>query len=137
MGAAFILDIRLAVDSAPVLTLPLCDVRLMNDARFPWLIMVPQRMGKTDLFDLDPDDRRLLIEEIALVSRGLKTATDCHKINVAALGNMVRQLHVHVVARSLDDAAWPQPVWGVDKAVAYRPQERNCMVEAIRAALPG
>jgi diadenosine tetraphosphate (Ap4A) HIT family hydrolase len=136
MGAAFILDLRLAVDSAPVLTLPLCDLRLMNDARFPWLIMVPQRMGMADLIDLEPADRAVLIEEIALVSHALKAVTNCHKLNVAALGNAVRQLHVHVIARFTGDTAWPQPVWGVGKAVVYRPEQRNRLIEAIRAALP-
>jgi len=136
MGAAFILDLRLAVDSAPISTLPLCDVRLMNDARFPWLIMVPQRLGMADLIDLDPADRAVLIEEIALVSRALKAVTECHKLNVATLGNAVRQLHVHVIARFADDVAWPQPVWSVGHTVSYRPEQRNRMVEAIRAALP-
>ena len=136
MSQAFILDFRLAVDSEPVLTLPLCDVRLMNDARFPWLIMVPRRMGKVEIADLDAADRGLLIEEIASVSRVLKAVTDCHKLNVAALGNAVRQLHVHVIARLTGDPAWPKPVWGIGEAVAYRPEERNRLIGLIRAALP-
>ena len=136
MSQAFILDFRLAVDSEPVLTLPLSDVRLMNDARFPWLIMVPRRMGKVEIVDLEAADRGVLIEEIASVSRALKAVTDCHKLNVAALGNAVRQLHVHVIARLTGDAAWPRPVWGMGEAVAYRPDERNRLIGLVRAALP-
>jgi diadenosine tetraphosphate (Ap4A) HIT family hydrolase len=136
MSGAFILDLRLAVDSEPVLTLALSDVRLMNDARFPWLIMVPRRMGKVEIIDLDVADRALLMEEITAVSRALKAATGCHKLNVGALGNIVRQLHVHVVGRQTGDAAWPNPVWGVGKSVPYRPDERNRLIELIRTALP-
>jgi diadenosine tetraphosphate (Ap4A) HIT family hydrolase len=136
MAGAFILDLRLAVDSEPVLTLPLSDVRLMNDARFPWLIMVPRRMGKAEIIDLDPPDRTALMEEIAAVSHALKAATDCQKLNVAALGNIVRQLHVHIVARRTGDPAWPGPVWGSGEAVAYRPEERQKLIGLLRAALP-
>ncbi len=136
MSGAFILDLRLAVDSEPVLALPLSDVRLMNDARFPWLIMVPRRMGKIEIIDLDVADRALLIDEIAAVSHALKAVTDCHKLNVGALGNAVRQLHVHVIARQTADPAWPGPVWGNGEAVAYRPEERQKLIGLIRAALP-
>jgi diadenosine tetraphosphate (Ap4A) HIT family hydrolase len=136
MGGAFILDLRLAVDSEPVLTLPLCDVRLINDARFPWLIMVPRRTGKVEIIDLDAADRSVLMEEIAAVSRALKAVTDCHKLNVAALGNAVRQLHVHVIARQTGDPAWPDPVWGTGPATAYRSEERDRLIGLIRTALP-
>jgi diadenosine tetraphosphate (Ap4A) HIT family hydrolase len=136
MSGAFILDLRLAVDSEPVLTLALSDVRLMNDARFPWLIMVPRRTGKVEIIDLDVADRALLMEEIAAVSHALKAATGCHKLNVGALGNIVRQLHIHVVGRQTADPAWPGPVWGAGEAVAYRPEERSKLIGLIRTALP-
>ena len=136
MGGPFILDLRLAVDSEPVLTLALSDVRLMNDARFPWLIMVPRRMGKVEIIDLEVADRALLMEEIAAVSHALKTVSGCHKLNVGALGNIVRQLHVHVIARQTADPAWPGPAWGNGEAVAYRPEERSRLIGLIRAALP-
>lgn len=136
MNASFSLDQRLADDSTPVTALPLCDVRLMNDARFPWLILVPRRADKADLIDLSLADRLLLIEEIAAVSTALKAATRCDKLNVAALGNAVRQLHIHVIARFTGDAAWPRPVWGVGEAVAYDDKARDRLAAAILAALP-
>jgi diadenosine tetraphosphate (Ap4A) HIT family hydrolase len=136
MSGAFILDLRLAVDTVPVLALALCDIRLMNDTRFPWLIMVPRRPAKVEIIDLDVADRALLMEEIAAVSHALKAATGCRKLNIGALGNAVRQLHVHVIARQTTDAAWPNPVWGVGKSVPYRPEERNKLIELIRTALP-
>ncbi len=91
----------------------------MNDARFPWLILVPRRNDLSELIDLDASDRATLMEEIAAVSAVLKSRPGVDKINIGALGNIVRQLHVHVVARSVGDAAWPGPVWGAGAAVRY------------------
>ena len=125
-----------AADSEPVRSLPLCEIRLMNDARFPWLIMVPRRLDIADLIDLAPTDRAVLIEEIALVAETLKAITGCQKLNIASLGNAVRQLHIHVIARNASDAAWPRPVWGVGEAVPYRPDERDRLIGMIRTALP-
>lgn len=106
------LDRRLAAESRPVTELPLCDVRLYDDRRHPWAVLVPRRTGAVELFDLAPEDRVQLTEEIALVGAALKAMTGAVKINIGALGNVVRQLHVHVVARFETDAAWPGPVWG-------------------------
>jgi diadenosine tetraphosphate (Ap4A) HIT family hydrolase len=106
----FALDPTLDADTLPLGRLALCRVLLMNDARFPWLILVPERAGAVELIDLDGADRVLLMEEIAVASRALKRTYDPDKINVAALGNRVRQLHVHVIARFVSDAAWPAPV---------------------------
>ena len=91
----------------------------MNDARFPWLLLVPRRAGMTEIIDLAGPDRTALFEEIVAVSTALRAATGCDKLNVAALGNSVAQLHVHVIARFHGDAAWPKPVWGSGAAVAY------------------
>jgi diadenosine tetraphosphate (Ap4A) HIT family hydrolase len=115
----FALDQRLAADTVVVTELPLSRVLVMNDARYPWLILVPRRPGAVELFDLEPADRVILCEEVALAGSGLKKLTGCAKINIAALGNVVPQLHVHVVARNQRDPAWPGPVWGHGARVPY------------------
>lgn len=135
MTNEFKLDHRLEADTEPVFSLPLSDLRLMNDSRFAWLIMVPRRGEVADLIDLDRTDRALLMEEIAVVSEVLKAATDCDKLNVANLGNAVRQLHIHVIARFSTDSAWPGPVWGFGEPVDYRPEDRHRLISQIRAAL--
>lgn len=136
MSLNFTLDPKLEADTEPVHSLPLSDLRLMNDARFAWLIMVPRRANMADLVDLDPTDRAQLIEEIAFVSSALKAVTGCDKLNVANLGNAVRQLHIHVIARFTTDQAWPGPVWGFGEAVDYRPEDRHRLIDLIRASLP-
>lgn len=108
----FEIDPRLEGDTTFVIRLPLCDVRLMDDARFAWLVLVPRRAGAEDLFDLDPDDRVQLLTELDRAASALRAVVPCDKLNLGALGNIVRQLHVHVVARRQGDAAWPGPVWG-------------------------
>jgi len=115
----FSLDPALAADTFPVADLGLCRLLLMNDSRFPWLILVPQRAKMVEMHDLSPLDQTMLTFETVTVSENLKAATGCHKVNIAALGNQVRQLHLHVIARHTDDAAWPNPVWGSGKAVPY------------------
>ncbi len=131
----FPLDPKIAADSFPVTGLGLSDLRLMNDARFPWLLLVP-RVGATEIVDLAADERTRLLDEITRVSAALRKVTGCHKLNIAALGNVVRQLHVHVIARFATDAAWPKPVWGVGEALAYPPADRDRLVKQILAALP-
>lgn len=108
--AEFALDPRLEADSIPVAELPLSAVRLMRDANFPWLLLVPRRAGTVEIIDLSEADRARLMDEIALASTALRSEVPCDKLNVAALGNMVAQLHVHVIARRRDDPAWPNPV---------------------------
>jgi len=125
MAPDFQLDDRLAADSVAVVDLPLSAVRLMSDATYPWLLLVPRRAGLSELIDLDAADRGRLMEEIALTSTALRAITGADKLNVAALGNMVRQLHVHVIARFVGDPAWPGPVWGVTA-----PTERAAEAEA-------
>jgi diadenosine tetraphosphate (Ap4A) HIT family hydrolase len=130
----FALDPRLAVDTLPVARLVLSDLRLMNDRRFPWLILVPRRTGMSEILDLAEADRAALFDETVRVSEALRSATACDKLNVGALGNIVRQLHVHVVARFTGDAAWPGPVWGSGAAVPYAAGEAERLVAQFAAA---
>lgn len=116
---SFTLHPTLARDTAEVTRLALCRVLLMNDARFPWLILVPERDGAREIHDLPSVDRATLIEEIAQASQILQRLFHPDKLNVGALGNVVPQLHAHVVARTTGDAAWPGPVWGSGVAVQY------------------
>jgi diadenosine tetraphosphate (Ap4A) HIT family hydrolase len=131
----FSLHPRLEADTALVADWQLSRVLVMNDARYPWLVLVPRRADATEIFDLDAADRALLIEETARAARGLKALSRAAKINVGALGNLVPQLHVHVVARAPGDAAWPGPVWGQGVAAAYAPQALETMVTALREGL--
>jgi diadenosine tetraphosphate (Ap4A) HIT family hydrolase len=122
---------QLAADTVPVCDLALSRLLAMNDANFPWLIVVPRRVGVSEIIDLG-DEQTLLMDELALVSRALKDETRCDKLNVAAIGNMVPQLHVHVVARRKDDAVWPKPVWGVLPRRDYEADVMERFVNAIR-----
>lgn len=119
----FRLHERLAADTVPVTEWPLCRVLLMDDATYPWLVLVPARPGISEIHELDAADRGRLIAEIAAASKTLQRSVQAHKINVAALGNIVPQLHVHIVARFRDDPAWPRPVWGVVPARRHTPEE--------------
>ena len=110
---------QLAADTLAVVELPLCDVRLMNDARWPWLILVPRVPGAREWIDLDRATQHRLSDEIAAASSALRALHAPDKLNVAALGNVVAQLHVHVIARFRGDEAWPRPVWGVGEAQPY------------------
>lgn len=116
---AFTLHPTLARDTVEVARLPLCRVLLMKDRRFPWLILVPERETVREIYELAPEDRRQLIEEIAVVSEVLERIFRPAKLNVGALGNIVPQLHIHVVARFETDPAWPGPVWGSGTAAPY------------------
>lgn len=132
MTAEFRLDARLAADSVPVIDLPLCSVLLMNDARFPWLLLVPRHAGMSEVHDLDEGDQEQLWREIRSAAYALRAAVPCDKLNIGALGNIVRQLHVHVVARVVDDAAWPGPVWGSGVARPYDAPGREQRILALR-----
>jgi diadenosine tetraphosphate (Ap4A) HIT family hydrolase len=102
---------QLRDDTVPVGDLPLSRVLAMDDADFPWLLLVPRRAGASEIIDLGAEQSTLM-NEIALASQALKDETRCDKLNVAAIGNMVPQLHIHIVARRKDDPLWPKPVWG-------------------------
>ena len=133
----FALHPQLADDTAPVIELPLCEVRLMDDANHPWLVLVPRVADAVELIDLDATQRAQLSTEIDAAARALKALFKPHKLNIAALGNLVPQLHVHVIARYTDDIAWPRPVWGAAKARPYAPEDLIERVNALRAALAG
>lgn len=115
----FELHPRLAADTVEVCELELCKVLLMNDENYPWLVLVPMRESTTEIHQLFKDEQYKLMDEIAHVCSKLQAFTEAHKMNVAALGNVVPQLHVHVVARFEDDPAWPAPIWGVQEMRAY------------------
>jgi diadenosine tetraphosphate (Ap4A) HIT family hydrolase len=133
--SGFILHPTLAADTSPVMRLPLSRLLLMNDRTFPWLVLVPEKSGLRELFELEPVERGVLMEEIALVSTVLRDLYQPHKINVAALGNQVEQLHVHVIARFHQDPAWPRPVWGVVKTENYGEHERQTLLGALQDAV--
>jgi diadenosine tetraphosphate (Ap4A) HIT family hydrolase len=117
--SAFALDPRLAADTITLGDTSLSRVLLMNDARFPWLILVPRRADLAEIVDLASSERAALMEEVAFVSAALSKYPGVEKINIGALGNIVRQLHIHIVGRSAADAAWPGPVWGFGARQLY------------------
>jgi diadenosine tetraphosphate (Ap4A) HIT family hydrolase len=131
----FTLDPQLARDTMPVGDLPLSRVLLINDANYPWLLLVPRRRGAIEIIDLATSDRAQLMTEISHAARTLKELSGCDKINIAALGNVVAQLHVHVIARSRGDAAWPKPVWGAAPAKAYDKAQTGRVIDALRQQL--
>ncbi|WP_338546313.1 HIT family protein [Pseudomonas benzopyrenica] len=108
----FQIDPRLASDSLEVASLTLCQVLLLNDRRYDWLVLVPRREGVTEVLDLSPQDQAQLWREVTLVAQVLRGAQPALKLNIGALGNIVRQLHLHVLLRQEGDPAWPGPVWG-------------------------
>lgn len=122
MSNAFELDPRLAADSVFVADGPLSQIRLMNDARFPWLVLVPRLPGVTELPQLDDQQQHLLLGELNRAGRALRQEPLVHKINIGALGNIVPQLHIHIVGRHAEDPAWPAPVWGSGAAERYSEQ---------------
>jgi diadenosine tetraphosphate (Ap4A) HIT family hydrolase len=126
---------QLADDTHPLAHWTLCDVRLMDDANHPWLILVPRIENAIEIIDLDAAQQSELMREIDRAGRALQTVVKPHKLNIAALGNMVPQLHVHVIARYHDDIAWPRPVWGTAGAQPYSPEALVARVESLRAAL--
>lgn len=115
----FILDPRLAADSVFIADGPLSQVRLMDDARFPWLVLVPRVPEVSEWLELDGQQQRLLLAEINQAGNLIRTEPGMEKLNIGALGNIVRQLHVHLVGRHAGDAAWPGPVWGSGAAQRY------------------
>ncbi|MDS7595774.1 HIT family protein [Agrobacterium tumefaciens] len=131
----FRLDERLARDSELVTRLGLCELRLQNDSRWPWLVLVPQRNDVSELFELTPLDQAVLTFETNLVAAALKDVTGSTKINVGALGNIVRQLHVHIIARSEGDTCWPGPIWGHGTAVPYAASDKKSFMQKISGAL--
>ncbi|MCC5888518.1 MAG: HIT domain-containing protein [Gammaproteobacteria bacterium] len=130
--SAFELHPQLAADTLLVGDLPLSRLLLMNDARFPWCILVPRHPGLRELHELDEADSTALFAEIRQLSQRLLALGDVDKLNVAALGNRVAQLHVHVVARRSTDAAWPDPVWGKGTPQPYDPAQAEALLTHLR-----
>ena len=131
----FELDSRLHNDTFFVCDLTLCRVLLMNDKQFPWLILVPMRNNIAEIIDLPEHDQQTLLAESAKVSTVLQQVFTPYKLNVGALGNVVRQLHVHHVARFENDVAWPKPVWGNQAPVAYDDAEASTILSTLKQAL--
>ena len=135
MSAPFQLDPRLAADSSALAELSLCSLRLMDDARFPWLLLVPRRAGLREIFDLPAFEQAELLIELNQAARALTAVAAPHKLNIGALGNVVEQLHVHLVARQPGDAAWPGPVWGSGARQPYPAGEAAGLTARLREAL--
>jgi diadenosine tetraphosphate (Ap4A) HIT family hydrolase len=132
-ASAWSLHSQLKKDTIDIGDLPLCKVLVIKDAHYPWLLLVPRREGAVEIIDLDEVAQAQLMTEISRVARALKEVTGCDKLNVAALGNSVPQLHVHVIARFRTDPAGPHPVWGKVPARAYAHAERDRLLQALRS----
>jgi len=133
----FELHPRLNEDCITIGFFPLCRLLLMNDCNYPWLILVPQREGVREIFELSDADQKQLLSESSQLSRIIADHFNADKINVAALGNMVPQLHLHHICRFETDPAWPAPVWGHAPAEPYSKQRLDELIDSIQALMPG
>ena len=131
----FALDPRLQQDTLPIGDFPLCRLLLSNDSNYPWFILVPRREDISELFQLDDADQLQLWRETTTLAETLKDSFDADKLNVATLGNVVSQLHMHVIVRKHDDAAWPAPVWGKHPARPYNEEQVAAIRERLRRVL--
>jgi diadenosine tetraphosphate (Ap4A) HIT family hydrolase len=129
----FQLHSRLAADTEFVGDWPLCRLLLMNDARFPWLILVPRHADLVEILDLGEEDRALLMKELVRAGKALRAFPGITKLNIGTLGNLVPQLHIHVVGRHAGDPAWPGPVWGFGNPEPYAPARRDAILAAVRS----
>jgi diadenosine tetraphosphate (Ap4A) HIT family hydrolase len=123
-------------DCISIGSFPLCRLLLMNDSNYPWFILVPRRAGIREVFELSEDDQRQLLRESSALSRIISDHFKADKINVAALGNMVPQLHIHHIVRYESDPAWPAPVWGHTAAKPYSEQELSELVKTVSGLMP-
>ena len=130
--SAWSLHPQLSQDTIDIGDLPLSKVLVIKDANYPWLMLVPRRPEKVEIIDLDEVEQAQLMTEVSRVAKALKEITKCDKLNIAALGNMVPQLHVHVIARRTGDAAWPRPVWGAVPPLAHDAAEVQHFISALR-----
>ena len=131
----WVLDQKLADDSVFVVDWPLSQLRLINDSRFPWLVLVPRVSNIEEIFQLSDEDQQQLLQESSQLAKVLSTSFAADKLNVAALGNVVRQLHVHHIVRYVDDCCYPSPVWGIGEALPYQEIELRQRVDELRSAL--
>jgi diadenosine tetraphosphate (Ap4A) HIT family hydrolase len=129
---AWSLHPQLARDTVELGDLPLSRVLIVNDTNWPWLLLVPRRPDVSDMIDLDEVERAQLMTEMTRVARALKEVTQCDKLNVAALGNVVPQLHVHIIARRAGDAGWPKPIWGAAPPIPHDPRELDRFTAALK-----
>lgn len=131
----WVLDEKLAADSVFVVDWPLSQLRLINDSRFPWLVLVPRVSNIEEIFQLSDEDQQQLLQESSQLATVLSASFRADKLNVAALGNVVRQLHVHHIVRYVDDCCYPSPVWGIGEALPYQEIELRQRVDELRTAL--
>ena len=131
----FQIDPRLAGDTLEVASLTLCQVLLLNDRRYDWLVLVPRRESVTEILDLSPQDQAQLWREVTLVAQVLRHAQPDLKLNIGALGNVVRQLHLHVLLRQEGDPAWPGPVWGHSPREPHSAEAGHAAAERWRVLL--
>jgi diadenosine tetraphosphate (Ap4A) HIT family hydrolase len=131
----FALDPRLQQDTLPIGDFPLCRLLLSNDSNYPWFILVPRREAISEIFQLNVADQQLLWQETTTLAQWLKESFDADKMNVATLGNVVSQLHMHVIVRKRDDAAWPAPVWGKNPTTPYTAEQVAAIRERVRLGL--
>ncbi len=128
------LDPRLESDSSFVIDLELCHVRLSHNAAFPWIFLIPHQASIFEIIDLSPSDQKQLMQEICLASVLMKSLFQPTKLNVASLGNIVSQLHIHIVARYKNDKAWPGPIWNSGINTMYPPKEKTERISRIKEA---
>ena len=133
---AFVLDPRLKADTLFAASLPICDVLVMNDARYAWLIGVPRVAGAAEWHDLGDEVRTQAFEEVMALSQIVASIAGVEKVNIGALGNIVRQLHVHIIGRNSADPAWPGPVWGHSSAQPYASGAADALIQAVKRLLP-
>ncbi|WP_293265953.1 HIT domain-containing protein [Neptunomonas sp.] len=133
----FELDARLDSDCIAMGDFPLCRLLLMNDSNYPWFILVPRRAGATEIYHLSREEQHQLMDESSELAEVMVDSFSARKMNVANLGNIVSQLHVHLVARSEGDKAWPGPVWGLHPAVPYTPEQIDHIRSRLESMLTG
>lgn len=131
----FVLDTRLQEDTWLIGDFPLCRLLLSNDSNYPWFVLVPRREGISELFQLNDDEQQLMWRETTALAKVLKGLFDADKMNVATLGNVVSQLHMHVIVRFQADVAWPGPVWGKHPAKPYSQAEVHAIRDRLKAVL--
>jgi diadenosine tetraphosphate (Ap4A) HIT family hydrolase len=129
----FVLNKQLEADTHLVCELENCSLRLLDDARWPWLVLVPRIAGIEEWHDLTKGQRIMIDDEVARIASHLKAITGCEKINIATIGNMVRQLHIHVIARNQGDANWPGPVWGYGEREPYEVDSAKAFIESFKS----
>lgn len=131
----FTLHPQLQTDTTFITELELCLVLLINDANYPWIVLVPKRADATEIYKLDPADQTQLLKESNIICNAMEIIFKPDKLNIAAIGNMVPQLHVHHIARFKKDIAWPAPVWGFTEAVPYEDIELENTIVEIKNAI--